>query len=161
VAIEAPGGYSDEYKPLRWYAVFSAIFNALLAGFLAAFRRSGGELPDRVDTRDIVLIGTASHKLSRLVAKDKVTSFARSPFVRYEKDAGPSEVSEVPRGRGLRYAIGEMVGCPFCLGQWIAAALACGLLVAPRTTRFLASIFAAHALSDALNVVYAAGQEKL
>ncbi|MFL5825271.1 MAG: DUF1360 domain-containing protein [Thermoleophilaceae bacterium] len=154
-------GYSAEPKPLGSYAVLAGGFNAALAGFIAARRRSGRDLPERIGPGDVALMGAATHKLARLIAKDKVTSFARAPFVRYEGDAGPSEVDESPRGSGLRLAVGELVSCPFCLGQWVAAGFAAGLVSAPRTTRFVASIFAAHAIADGLNVVYKLGEEEM
>lgn len=49
----------------------------------------------------------ASHKAARMVTKDRVTSAVRAPFTRFEHDAGPGEVSESARGRGLQRAIGE------------------------------------------------------
>ena len=42
----------------------------------------------------------------------------------------------------------------FCLGQWIAAFLAYGLVFAPALTRFVASIFAMLTLSDFLHQAY-------
>ena len=42
-----------------------------------------------------------------------MTSFLRSPFTRYTGEAQPSEVSEEPRGRGLRRAVGELLVCPY------------------------------------------------
>src|SRR3954453_23946534 len=152
-------GYAppDAEKPLGSYAVLMTGFNTALAGALVAARR---EVPERVSAADLALLTVGTHKLSRLIAKDKVTSPLRAPFVRYEEDAGPSEVSESPRGSGLRRAIGELITCPFCIGQWIAAAGLFGLLLAPRTTRFVASIFAIVAGSDFLQVAYKAAQDK-
>jgi hypothetical protein len=150
-------GYSPhEHKPLGSYALMAGAFNATLGTFIAARR---DELPERIEPYDLVLMGAATHKLSRLIAKDKVTSAFRAPFARYEGSAGPAEVSEEPRGSGMRLAIGELVTCPFCLGQWVAAGFMCGLVTAPRSTRFVASIFATLGVSDALQVVYKAGQD--
>jgi Protein of unknown function (DUF1360) len=150
----APPG---EDKPLGAYALLAAAFNAGFAGALFARRR---DLPERVSAGDLALLTVGTHKLSRLIAKDKVTSPLRAPFVRYEEDAGPSEVSETPRGSGLRKAIGELISCPFCIGQWVAAAALFGLLVAPRTTRFVASLFAIMTGSDFLQLAYKAAQDK-
>jgi hypothetical protein len=41
----------------------------------------------------------------------------------------------------------------------VAAGLMCGFVTAPRSTRFVASIFATLGVSDALQLVYKAGQE--
>jgi hypothetical protein len=69
---------------------------------------------------DVLLAGAATHKLARLIAKDKVTSFARAPFTEFQGKGGPSEVEGAPRGSGLRYAAGELLVCPYCLGLWIS-----------------------------------------
>jgi Protein of unknown function (DUF1360) len=151
-------GYSREHRPLGSYALLATAFNAGLGAFVTARR---DQLPERIAPYDLVLMGAATHKLSRLIAKDKVTSPLRAPFARYKGEAGPGEVSEEPRGSGLQLAIGEMLTCPYCLGQWVAAGLLAGLVEAPRTTRFVAALFAAHGVSDALQVVYKAGQEQL
>jgi len=152
------GGYSEEPKPLAEYAATTVVFNLLVAVALATGRE---RLPERLGLGDVVLMGVASHKLSRLVAKDRVTSFLRAPFVRYEGEGGPGEVSESPRGTGMRRTLGELLVCPYCLGQWMTAGYATGLLFAPRATRFLGSIFAGLTVSDFLQVAYKAGQERI
>jgi hypothetical protein len=158
-AVRGPAaGYSSDPRPLGTYAGLAAAFNAGLAGVMVAGRH---RLPDRLDAGDVVLMGATSHKLSRLISKDRVTSFARAPFVRYEGDGGPAEVDETPRGTGVRRAVGELLGCPYCLGQWVAAAYAGGLLFAPRPTRFVGSIFAALTVSDFLQVAYKAAQNRV
>src|SRR5215212_1231805 len=144
---ELGAGYAQEedHRPLAGYAAISAIFGVALAGALAG----GRELPERPGAADLVLAGVATQKISRLLAKDKVTSFIRAPFTRYEEPGGQGEVEEAPRGSGARYAIGELLVCPYCLSQWIAAAFAVGLIAAPRLTRLLTSMWAAQAIGDA------------
>src|SRR3954447_22426822 len=134
-----------------------AVFNALCGGLLIGLR---SRLPERFTAGDLALLTVGTHKLSRLIAKDKVTSPLRAPFVRYEEDAGPSEVSESPRGSGMRKAVGELISCPFCIAQWVAAAGLVGLAFAPRLTRFVASVFAIVAGSDFLQIAYKAVQDK-
>ncbi len=155
-------GYAppEERPPLLSYAATATVFNVLFATALVAIKRSGRELPQRVDERDLLLIGTASHKLSRLIAKDKVTSVLRSPFTELQESGGPAEFEERARGRGLRRAIGELIVCPYCLGLWVVAGFSLGLVVAPRLTRFLAAIFSALTVSDFLQVAYKAAEKK-
>jgi hypothetical protein len=159
---EPIAGYAvpAERPPLLSYTAFTLIFNALLAGALVAFKRSGRELPARIEPYDVVLIGTASHKLSRLVSKDKITSFVRAPFTELQGRGGPAEFEERARGTGARRAIGELLICPYCLGLWVTAAFTVGLLFAPRLTRVLASIFSALTISDFLQIAYKAADEK-
>ena len=155
-------GYADpdERPPLLSYLTFMGIFGSLLAAALAVAKRQGRELPERVPAGQLLLIGTASHKLSRLVSKDKVTSPLRAPFTELEGKGGPAEFEERSRGTGVRKAIGELLICPFCLGLWVIAGFSVGLLFAPRVTRFVASLFAALTISDFLQIAYKAAEDK-
>ena len=153
-------GYSSEPRPLASYATLSVLFNLGFAVALAAARRAQGGLPERVGAGDVLLIGAGTHKLSRLLAKDRVTSFLRAPFTRFQEEGGPGEVEEEARGEGMRRAVGELVICPYCLGLWVAGGFTLGLVVAPRETRVTAAMFAALAASDALQLLYKAGQQR-
>jgi hypothetical protein len=155
------GHSPDRERPLGGYAVLTGAFAALAGAFAVWFRASGRELPERVDARDLALVTVAAHKASRLVAKDRVTSAVRAPFTRFEDDAGPGEVSEAARGRGLRRAVGELLVCPYCLGLWISAAFTAGLLVAPRFTRWSASVLCALFGADVLQIAYAKAEDAL
>jgi hypothetical protein len=136
------------------------IFNALFAGALLLAKRRGRELPERPAAGDVVLVGIASHKLSRLIGKDKVTSPIRAPFTELEGHGGPGEFEERSRGTGVRKAIGELLICPYCLGLWVAAAFSIGILFAPRLSRFVAAVFTALTASDFLQIAYKAAEEK-
>ena len=99
---------------------------------------------------DIALLCVATHKATRILSKDLVTSPVRAPFVQFEELTRPNEVKESPRGSGVRRAIGELLICPYCLGAWVAAGFVGAHTAAPRPTRLVASIFAVHAISDEL-----------
>lgn len=158
----AVAGYADpqEQPPFLPYLTFMSGFGALIAAALLIARKQGRELPERVGPGQVLLVGTASHKLARLLSKDKVTSPLRAPFTELEGRGGPAEFEESSRGTGLRKAIGELLICPFCLGLWVVAAFSVGLLFAPRVTRFVASLFAALTISDFLQIAYKAAEEK-
>jgi hypothetical protein len=160
-AEDAVAGYAPhEHRPLAAYAGLTAAFGATLGGALVALRAAGRELPESLSPGDLALAGIATHKVSRLLAKDKVTSFIRAPFTRYQESAGHGELEEAPRGSGAQYAIGELLVCPYCLAQWVAAGFAVGLVAAPRTTRLVAGIYAAETLSDFLQLAYKAAEER-
>jgi hypothetical protein len=162
VAPAAIADYAEPAKrpPLLSYLATMITFNGLLAAALAAAKRRGRELPARVELGDVLLVGVASHKLSRLISKDKVTSPVRAPFTELEGSGGPGELEERSRGSGARRAIGELLVCPYCLGLWVAAGFSLALLFAPRLTRFLAAIFSALTISDFLQIAYKAAEEK-
>jgi hypothetical protein len=159
-ATDPTAGYAPpaERPPHAAYATFAAVFHGAMAGAVTAAKRSGRDLPERVEPGDIVLIGTASYKLARLIAKKKVTAFVRAPFTELEGKGGPAELEEQPRGRGLRRAVGELLVCPYCLGLWASGAFHAGLLLAPRATRFSASVLAAMSISDFLQIAYRAAE---
>ena len=119
-----------------------------------------GRLPRKFSLLDLALLGIATHKLSRIVAKDRITSILRAPFVNYIRSAGAGEVEEEPRGRGIQRGIGHLISCPYCVAPWCATALAFGLIFAPRVTRFFAGILASVATSDFLHRAYLATKEK-
>jgi hypothetical protein len=155
-------GYAEpsERPPFAAYGAFAGLFSTGFAATVLAAKRSGRGLPERVAAGDLLLIGTATHKLSRLVAKDKVTVFMRAPFTQYQEKGGPAEVEERPRGRGLRRAIGELLVCPYCLGLWISGGFHVGLLFAPRETRLAASMLSALTISDFQQIAYKAAEER-
>jgi hypothetical protein len=149
------------HRPLGGYAALTGTFLGSAGAFSAWMHASGRELPDRVAPGDLALVTVATHKAARLLAKDRVLSTVRAPFTRFEDDAGPGEVSEAPRGRGLRRAIGELVTCPYCLGLWMAAAFTAGLIVAPRPTRWVAAVFTTLSGSDVLQIAYSKAEDTL
>lgn len=148
-------------RPLGGYAVLLGTFTALSAGFGAWFRASGRELPESISARDLALLTVASQKASRMVSRDRVTSAVRAPFTQFQRDAGPGEVDERARGRGLRRAVGELLVCPYCLGMWVSAVLTASLLVFPRFTRWFASALTAFFGSELLNIAYSRAETLL
>jgi hypothetical protein len=150
-------GYKNgEDVPLFSYGVLAAAFNLIFALFLLASRVSGRPIPERVDARDIALLGMATHKLSLVGSQDAVTSPLRAPFTEIREKQGPKKVDEAPRGQGLRRSVGELLTCKFCLGVWIASFFTYGLVLVPRVTRLVASVFAVVTVSDYLHQTYKA-----
>jgi hypothetical protein len=148
-------------RPLGGYALLISLYTSLLGGFVAWFRRSGRKLPERMGARDLALVAVATHKGARLLGKARVMSAVRAPFTRYQEDGGPDEVEEAARGRGLRRVIGELIVCPYCLSMWFATLFTAGLLVAPRATRWTASVLAIVFASDMLQIAYKRAEDAL
>jgi hypothetical protein len=150
-----------EHRPLDGYVAAMGAFGALAASLAAAAKVTGRPVPDRPATADVVLISIATHKLSRLLAKDSVTSPLRAPFTRYAEPGGAAEVNEEVRDQGssVRHAIGELLTCPFCLALWVATGLTGGLVLAPRLTRLAATTLTATAASDFLQMAYSMAKE--
>ncbi len=145
--------------PLAGYALLMGAFGAAFTPLLlrAAAR---GALPRRIPAGDMVLLGVATHKLTRILTRDWVTSPLRAPFTRYVKTEGAGEVTEEGRGRGLRRAVGDLVTCPFCSGPWVASTLTALWVARPRVARTVAGVLGVVAISDLLHQLYA-GVRKL
>jgi hypothetical protein len=156
------GRQADQYRhgadrPLGGYLGAMSVYSALVGAAALAGRVLGRRAPAKVTPWDIALLGLATHKLSRILAKDAVTSPLRAPFVEYEGASGPGEVNEQVREHGnVKHAVGELSSCPFCLAQWVGTGFVAGSVLAPGATRLAAATLATVAVSDLLQFGYAA-----
>ena len=149
----APDG---EVRPLGGYVVTMASYGVYVGALFAAAAATGRRPPERVAAGDLALFSVATHKLSRVLTKDSVTSPLRAPFTRYKGVSGPAELNEEVRHHGgVRHSIGELLTCPFCMGMWISTSFSAGLVFAPRVTRLVAATLTALAASDFLQFAYA------
>jgi len=140
---DAIGRSGSDERPLPQYATLAGVYGAALAGFLVLARN---RLPQRIGFGDIARVGLASYKLGRLIAKDEVTAFVRAPVTESDESG-----EEEPKGEGVQRMLGELVTCPYCIGVWVAAGLTYGLVLWPRQTRVVTTIFGAQAVADFLN----------
>ncbi|TMR07809.1 DUF1360 domain-containing protein [Nonomuraea turkmeniaca] len=145
---EAYEGETD--RPLGGYVGILGAYGGTVAVAALTAALAGRRVPDHIGVLDLLLMAACTHKVSRRLAKDPVTSPLRAPFTRYEGEGGPAEVQESARG-----AIGELLACPFCLAQWVATGYAAGLVLAPKATRLVGATMTAVAISDWLQLAYA------
>lgn len=121
------------------YAALSGIYGALLGGTAVGARRR-----PPVPYAEVPVLAAATFALSKLIVHEKVESWIRQPFV--DEEAGGRR----PKGRRLRYAVGELLTCTRCTGAWSALALTALRLHAPATGRTVATVLAASAGNDLL-----------
>lgn len=140
-------------RPLGGYVKLMSAYASGTAAAAIAARRRHRDVP-RLSPWDVTQLSVATHKLSRLLAKDPVTSPIRAPFTKYEGVSAPSELAEEVRGHGVQHSVGELLTCPMCLAQWIATGLAFGLVFAPAPTRLAMSALTAVAGADFLQHAY-------
>lgn len=77
---------------------------------------------------DFILLSLASFRLTRLIVYDTITAFLRKPFFEEEQvidEKGEAEIYIVPRKKGLRGFIGQLLNCYWCTGVWIAIFIVC------------------------------------
>jgi len=153
--------YSDgAERPLGGYLAAMGAYAAVTGTLAVVTRLTRRELPDGLATKDILLAATATHKLSRLITKDPVTSPLRAPFTVFEGQEGPAELKEEVRGHGARKAVGELITCPFCLDLWVATGLTAGYIYLPRATRLAVDTLAVLSGADLLQFAYSLLQEQ-
>jgi hypothetical protein len=126
-------------RPLGSYAVFLTAFGAVV-GAGAVIAKLTGRRSVELRPWDVALM--------------TVTSPLRAPFTRYEGTSGPSELAEEVDGTGFRHAVGELLTCPFCLAQWVAAAYLGGMAFAPHATRLAGTTMCAVAGADWLQLIH-------
>ncbi len=148
---------ADEHPPYRAYAGIMGTFLAGLGVVTALAQRRREPLPD-FGPFDLALLGLATFKASNTVARDKVTSFVREPFVEGEAYDGDGE--HPTHETELKQALGELVTCTRCIGTWIGAALASLRILTPRFGRLLTGILAAGAVNDWLLAGFSATTAK-
>ncbi|MEB4210193.1 DUF1360 domain-containing protein [Mycobacterium sp. 94-17] len=157
---EADAYRGDNPRPLGGYLAVLVVYGVVVVVAALAALGSGRTLPPRWRVQDLLLLTLGTHKLSRTLTKDAVTSPLRAPFTHYAGTGGPAEVQEEVREQSqLRHSLGELLTCPFCLDMWVATAFAIGLVFAPRLTRLVAGVFSALAGADFLQLAYAMAQQ--
>lgn len=140
------------------YGALLGGYSAVTAVVIFALRRRKLQVSE-LRPLELVTYGLATQHLARLLTKDTITSIVRSPFTRFEEPAGEGEVNEKVVGTGPRHAIGELLTCPFCLGQWVATALVAARVIAPSLTTAVVSVSAVARLADYLQLFYGLARE--
>jgi hypothetical protein len=119
------------------YAALSALYGTLLGTTALVARRR-----EPIPREEVPALAAATFALSKLIVHEKVEAWLREPFVEERTDG------RRPKGRRLRYAIGELLTCTRCTGAWTALALVGLRLYAPSTGRTVNTVLAASAGSD-------------
>jgi hypothetical protein len=125
------------------YAALTVAYGALLAGLA---RSSRGRAP--VPAAELVPLSAATFALSKLVVHEKVETWLRKPFVEERPDG------KRPRGRRLRYAVGELLNCTRCMGAWSALGLVTLRIHAPSAGRAVTTVLVASAGNDVLHSAF-------
>jgi hypothetical protein len=125
------------------YGAINAVYAALFAGLLFATRGRDADA-ERLKGAELLPLTAATFAISKVVAREKVGSWVREPFV--DDPVGRRR----PRGGRLQRAVGELVTCSRCVGAWTALGLVGLRLAHPRSGRTVTTVFAAAGLNDFL-----------
>jgi hypothetical protein len=126
-------------KPID-YAALSAGYGTLLGALLVAARTREAE---PVRPGELPVMGLATFALAKLVAKEKVDAWVREPFLEERPDG-----ERRPKGRRMRFAVGELLSCTRCVGSWSALGLVGLRLLRPREAQVVLPVLALAGAND-------------
>lgn len=164
-AVHEPGvGPERRARALRWpgaastplgvtdpsdYALINATYVAGLAGVAAIFRRRERR-DDALALPELAVLGAAAFAMADVLAKQKVTTWLREPFVQESADHRPVR----PEGTGLGYALGELLTCTRCVGAWCALGLVGLRAASPASGRAVSTVLAATGANHFLQAAF-------
>src|SRR3954452_22196670 len=122
------------------YAAINAVYGVLMTAVVLTTRERARE--DPISGRELVPIAAATFALSKVIARERIGTWMREPFV----DDAPGE--RRPRGRRLQRAVGELVTCTRCVGAWSALGIVGLRLASPDSGRIVTNVLAAPAAND-------------
>lgn len=121
------------------YAALNALWLSLAAGVVAAGR--GRASRDPIQNRELIPMAAATFALSKAVARERIGTWVREPFV--DETEG-----QRPKGRRLRRAVGELVTCTRCVGTWSALGVVGLRVLHPEVGRMVSMMLASSAAND-------------
>ena len=87
----------DTHDRIPGYLGAMTAFGASVLVTTLLGRARGKELPDRFDVVDLALGAVATHKFTRILSKDAVTTPIRAPFTEFEKPLGSPRLRSLIR----------------------------------------------------------------
>lgn len=128
------------------YAVLEAVFAAGLASVVAVARRRERSGASPIAREELPVLALATFALADTLAKQKISTWVREPFVQEDDDHKPV----APEGSGLRHAVGELLTCTRCVGTWSALGLVGLRTASPSAGRVVGGVLALAGANDAL-----------
>ncbi|HEX2126072.1 MAG TPA: DUF1360 domain-containing protein [Thermoleophilaceae bacterium] len=130
------------------YAAINLVYAGLFAGVVYLTRERARK--DPIELKELVPMSAATFALAKVIAKEKVGTWVREPFVEHV-DGTPK-----PEGRRLQRAIGELVTCTRCVGAWSALGVVGLRLAYPDQGRNVANVLAVSGANDWLQAGFKA-----
>ena len=130
------------------YAAINLVYASLFASVIYLTRERARE--DPIALHELVPMSAATFALAKVIAKEKVGTWVREPFVEHV-DGTPR-----PEGRRLQRAIGELVSCTRCIGAWSALGVVGLRLAYPDQGKNVANVLAVSGANDWLQAGFKA-----
>ena len=131
----------DEQPGSAEYASLNAVYAVALTGLVVASRNRDEDIRAILGT-ELIPLTAASFAVSKMIARERIGSWVREPFV--DDPIGRKR----PRGGSVRRALGELVTCSRCVGAWTALGFVSLRLAHPRAGRTATTVFAVAGFND-------------
>jgi hypothetical protein len=116
------------------------VYAALLVAVVVATRERVKR--DPIKGAELLPLGAATFAVSKVIAREKIGTWVREPFVEDASHGGQ------PRGRRIQRAVGELVTCSRCVGAWSALGVVGLRAASPDTGRLVTWVLATSAVND-------------
>ena len=147
-----PGAFSTPRSNSRPadYAALEAVFLLGLGGVVALSRRRDRQGAPGIPRSELPTMALATFTLADVLAKEKISTWLRDPFVVEGADHRPV----APQGGGMRYAIGELLTCTRCVGTWSALGLVGLRTASPVAGQATAAVLALSGANDLIQSAF-------
>ncbi|MDE3838244.1 sporulation protein [Bacillus methanolicus] len=105
---------------------------------------------------NVILMGLASFRLTRLIVFDQITYFFRKPFfdeITEINQNGENEVYLEPKQYGFKKWMGELLSCYWCTGIWVSMFVIFLYFFAPVAGKVIILIMAVAAIGSIIEVI--------
>jgi hypothetical protein len=128
----------DQARPVD-YAAINAVWISLAAALVVSSR--GHARKDPITNKELLPMAAATFAISKAVARERIGTWVREPFV--EEEHG-----QRPKGGSVRRAVGELVTCTRCVGTWSALGLVGLRVLNPDAGKTVSYVLASSAVND-------------
>lgn len=132
------------------YALINLTYLSLLATVVALARHRARRGEVAIPGRELPVLGLATFALAHVLAKEKVSTWIREPFVEETGDHRPVRAE----GSGLRHAVGELLTCTRCIGGWCALGLVGLRIASPRAGKTVSAVLATAGANNVLQALF-------
>lgn len=134
----------------RDYALVNGSYMSALTAIAVILHRRGQGRDDPPTVRELAMLAMATFAIADVFAHERIATWIREPFVMESGDHRP----ERPRGRGLRYVVGELMECSRCVGSWSALGLVALRTASPAAAGAVTTVFAVAGANDFLQAAF-------
>ena len=108
-----------------------------------------------MDFFSLCMLGLAAFRLTRLIVFDTITERLRMIFLEEvtENELEGETVYIVPRGKGVRKFIGELISCYWCTGIWVSGFLVAFYALYPMIAIWILAILSVAAVASVIETI--------